>query len=158
MTKAAIVRRFPRKTAALANDPSFGDLSRFFPEDFFKPATLWGRPFSEELRGAWVPAVDVEETDNSYLFSAELAGLGKDDVEITFEDNVLTLSGERKIEKDDENDNYHRIERSYGTFTRSFNLPSHVDSTKVAAKFNNGILTIEVPKSEQAKPQKIEIT
>ena len=158
MTKTAIVRRFPRKTAALASHSSFGDLSRFFPEDFFRPATLWARPFDEELRGAWVPAVDVEETDNSYLFSAELAGLGKDDVEITFEDNVLTLSGERKIEKDEENDNYHRIERSYGTFTRSFNLPSHVDSTKVEAKFDNGILTIEVPKSEQAKPQKIEIS
>ena len=99
MTKTAIVRRLPRRAPLVANEPLLGDFGRFFGEDFFRPSSLWGRPYGEELQSSWLPAVDVEETDDAYVFSAELAGLNKDDVEISLEDNVLTLSGERKSEQ-----------------------------------------------------------
>jgi HSP20 family protein len=105
----------------------------------------------------WTPAVDIQESDDAYRIHAELPGMTKDDVEITLENNVLRLSGERKFEKDVKKENYHRIERTYGTFSRSFALPTQVSSDKVEAKFENGVLTIAVPKAEQAKPRRITI-
>lgn len=106
---------------------------------------------------AWNPPVDIQETDNGYRLQAELPGLTKDDIQITLENNVLRLSGERKFEKDVKKENYHRIERSYGRFSRSFALPQQVDSEKVEAKFENGVLTLTVPKSEKARPRRISI-
>jgi HSP20 family protein len=125
--------------------------------DFLGTSSLFGRSVGEGLRDAWIPAVDVQETDKSFVFKAELPGLGKDDIEITLEENLLTLSGERELAEKDEGETYHRIERSYGKFSRSFTLPSQVDNSKVEASFNDGLLTIEVLKSEQAQPRKIEI-
>jgi len=107
---------------------------------------------------SWVPPVDIQETADAYRLTAELPGLTKDDINITLENNVLRLSGERKLEKDVQKDNYHRIERSYGNFTRSFALPQQVSSDKVLAAFENGLLTITVPKAEQARPRKIAIS
>lgn len=156
MTKASIVRRQPRRSAALVRDPFYSDMDRLFSE-FVRPSSLLGHWVGEGLRDTWVPPVDVRETDSSYVFAAELPGLTKDDVEITLEDNLLTLSGEREVVEKSETETYHRIERSQGKFSRSFSLPSQVDSTKVAATFQDGVLTIEVPKSEQAKPRRIEI-
>jgi HSP20 family protein len=113
---------------------------------------------NEELASrVWTPPVDIEETETSYRLQAELPGLSRDDIQITLENNVLRLSGERKFEKDTKQENYHRIERTYGAFSRSFALPTQVSPDKVEAKFENGVLSIVVPKAEQAKPRRITI-
>jgi HSP20 family protein len=106
----------------------------------------------------WVPPVDIQETEDSYRLIAELPGLTRDDINITLENNVLRLSGERKFEKDVKKESYHRIERTYGTFSRSFALPHQVNGEKVEAGFQDGVLTIKVPKAEQARPRKIAIS
>jgi HSP20 family protein len=106
----------------------------------------------------WVPPVDIREEQDKLIFVAEMPGLDRDSVEITFENQVLTLRGERKFERDEEKDSYHRIERAYGSFSRSFRLPTNVDTGTAKASFDNGILTIELPKSESARPRKLEIS
>lgn len=106
----------------------------------------------------WVPPVDIQETEDSYKLQAELPGLTKDDVSITLENNVLRLSGERKVEKDVKKESFHRVERTYGAFSRAFALPQQVNAEGVQAAFENGVLTITVPKAEQAKPRKISIS
>lgn len=156
MTRASIVRRVPRRSSAVARDPLYSDMDRVFNE-FVRPGALFGRWVGEGLRDAWVPAVDVQETEKAFVFTAELPGLGKDDVEITLEENLLTLTGERELNEKEEGDTYHRIERAYGKFSRSFSLPSQVDSSQVEASFDNGLLTVSVPKSEEAQPRKIQI-
>ncbi len=156
MTKASIVRRYPRTSNALTRDPFLSNVDSLF-NDFLRTGSLFGRSIGEGLRDAWVPAVDVQETDKSFVFTAELPGLTKDDVEITLEDNLLTISGERTLDEKEQGDTYHRIERAYGKFARSFSLPAQVDNSKVDAKFDHGLLKIEIPKSEQAQPRKIEI-
>lgn len=108
-------------------------------------------------RGSWLPAVDVRETENEIVLDVELPGLTKKDIEVSIENNVLTLSGERRFENEQNRDSFHRVERGYGKFTRSFTLSSTVDREKVEAKFNDGVLTIRVPKSETAKARRIEI-
>jgi HSP20 family protein len=121
---------------------------------------LWGaRTGGEELGGrAWMPAVDVQETQDALLFAFELPGLRKEEVEITIESNVLTVSGERKFEKDSKTaGEFHRLERSYGAFSRSFTLPTGVQTEQVAATFADGVLTVRLPKQENARPRKIEI-
>jgi HSP20 family protein len=156
MNKASIVRRYPRRPAALARQPFYSDVDQLF-NSFLGANSLFGRSVGEGLRDAWVPAVDVQETDKSFIFTAELPGMGKDDIGITLEDNLLTLSGSRELDEKAEDETYHRIERAYGKFSRSFTLPSQVDNTQVEASFKEGLLSIEVPKSEQAQPRKIEI-
>ena len=112
---------------------------------------------NEELSGnVWAPPVDVHETRDAYLVQAELPGVTREQIDITLENNVLRLSGERKFERE-ENTSYHRLERPYGAFTRSFALPSQVDAERIQASFQDGVLTITVPKVEQAKPRKISI-
>lgn len=106
---------------------------------------------------AWVPPVDIYETGEGLVLKAELPGINPEDVEIRVEDNTLYLKGERKFEKEVKEQNLHQVERSYGTFTRSFVLPSSVDSGKVAAEYQNGILTLTMPKREEAKPKTIKI-
>jgi HSP20 family protein len=105
----------------------------------------------------WAPAVDIRETDEALTLVAELPGLKREDVTITLENNVLTLSGERKFEKEAKQENYHRIERAYGSFARSFTLPNNVKADQVQAAFKDGVLSITLPKVEEAKPRKIEI-
>ena len=106
----------------------------------------------------WVPPVDIQETEEGYRLQAELPGLTKEDIDITLENNVLRLSGERKFERDVKKENFHRVERTYGTFSRAFSLPQQVNAEGVQAGFENGVLTILVPKAEQAKPRKISIS
>ncbi|MGH9381392.1 MAG: Hsp20/alpha crystallin family protein [Thermoanaerobaculia bacterium] len=121
--------------------------------DFLSPLTA-----SEEVSDrAWIPAVDVHEADDTLTVTAELPGLRKQDVDITLEDNVLKLSGERRFEKDEKRESYHRIERAYGRFSRSFTLPRNVDRSRVEAQFENGLLKIVLPKSEEARARKIDI-
>ena len=121
--------------------------------------TFFSEPQSEEVGSrSWVPPVDIQETEEGYKLHVELPGLTKDDINITLENNVLRLSGERKFERDVKKESYHRIERTYGTFTRAFALPSQVNAEGVQAVFQNGVLTLTVPKAEAARPRKIEIS
>ena len=105
----------------------------------------------------WAPVVDISEDAKSYVIKAELPEVKKEDVHVTVENGVLTLSGERKFEKEEKGRKHHRIERSYGTFVRSFALPDNVDATKVNATYKDGLLTVSVAKSESAKPKQIEV-
>lgn len=145
--------------ASLTTTPRSGQLGhpleRLFGTDLFRPLF---QPLGEGIsdRG-WLPPVDIRETDEAFLFHAELPGLKKEDITITIEDNVLTLSGERQLKGETEKNDYRRIERSYGRFTRSFTLPNKVSAEKVEAAFSDGVLSITVPKVEEAKPRRIEI-
>jgi HSP20 family protein len=107
--------------------------------------------------GEWCPSVDISETEQEFLIKAELPGLHKEDVKVNMKDNVLTLQGSRKQESETKGLHYHRIERSYGNFLRSFTLPENIDTNKLKANFNNGILEIKIPKSETAINKSIEI-
>lgn len=109
------------------------------------------------MRGAWSPQVDIFENKNEIVLEAELPGMKPEDVDISIENNVLTIRGERKFEKKDEGDNFHRVERSYGSFTRSFTLPPTVAAENANAEFENGVLRLTLAKREEAKPRRIEI-
>lgn len=120
---------------------------------------FFGRWIEEDdtKESAWRPAVDIFETKDGMVMRAELPGMDKDDIKIGIESNVLTLRGERKFDEEVKRDNYHRVERSYGSFCRSFTLPSEVDRNKIEARFENGVLEVKLPKSEGAKQKQIEI-
>lgn len=105
----------------------------------------------------WSPTVDISETDGEYLIKAELPEVKKDDVKVTLEDGILTIQGERRREKDEKTTKYHRVERSYGSFVRSFSLPDQVDESGVKAEYRDGMLNLRIPKSEKAKPRAIEV-
>lgn len=107
---------------------------------------------------AWAPNVDIFENENELLVKAELPGVDPKDVELNVEGNVLTISGERKLEFEDKKEHYHRVERAYGTFTRSFSLPRLIDESKIEADYKDGVLTVHVPKHEKAKPRQIKIS
>jgi HSP20 family protein len=112
---------------------------------------------SDLMRGAWSPQVDIFENQDQIVLEAELPGMKPENVEISIENNILTLHGERKFEKKAEGDNFHRVERSYGSFTRSFTLPPTVSSENANAEFENGVLRLTLAKREEAKPRRIEI-
>ena len=105
----------------------------------------------------WVPSVDVSETEGEYQIKAEIPDVKKENVKVTLEDGVLTIQGERKQEQEEKGKKYHRVERSYGSFARSFTLPDLVDEEKVKAEFKDGVLNLLLPKSENAKPKAIEV-
>lgn len=111
-----------------------------------------------ETMAAWTPAMDVIEKEDRILLRAELPGLTEEDVEITVENNTLTLKGEKKFEHTEEHDNYKRVESHYGSFYRSFSLPATVDQEAIDANFAKGVLEIALPKAERAKPKKIEVS
>lgn len=105
----------------------------------------------------WTPSVDISETDGEYQIKAEIPDVKKEDVKVTLEDGVLTLQGERKYEKEEKGKKFHRIERSYGSFVRTFSLPDVINEEKVKAEFKDGVLNLHLPKSEKAKPKAIEV-
>jgi HSP20 family protein len=105
----------------------------------------------------WSPAVDIYETQNEILVQAELPGVDRKDISLHLEKNVLTLKGERRFEKETKQENYHRIERAYGGFSRSFSIPATVEEDKIRAEYKDGILKIALPKKEQVKPKQIQI-
>jgi HSP20 family protein len=105
----------------------------------------------------WSPAVDIFETEGEIVVKAELPGMDRNDITLNLEKNVLTLKGDRKLEKETKDDNYHRIERSYGSFSRAFSIPATVDEEKISADYKEGVLKIVLPKKEQAKPKQIRI-
>jgi HSP20 family protein len=116
-----------------------------------------GGTTSDGSTSTWLPAVDIVEHENAYLVSLELPGVRKEDVKITVANDVLTVKGEKKGEKESKGKNYHRIERTFGSFHRSFILPTMVRSDQIEASYDSGILTITLPKLEEAKPKEIEV-
>jgi HSP20 family protein len=137
----------------------FEAFNRAFAPLFGELATgVTGEEAEPSNSRTWAPRVDVLETDEAYQIAAELPGVRKEDVEITVENNVLSLKGDRKFEKEVNKGSYHRIERLYGSFARSFTLPSRVAQDRVEAKFDNGVLMLTIPKVAEARPKKIEIS
>ena len=140
----ALVKRDP----VAEIDPLQADFNRFF-EGFF------GRPVAGNRR--WAPAMDLSETEDALVLRADLPGLDPDDVSIEIKDNVLTVSGERKAEHEDKREGYHRIERSYGSFSRSLTLPKGIEPEAVEAGFDKGVLEVRIPKPAERKPHRVEI-
>ena len=128
------------------------EVNRLFSSNF-------SRSFGDEgiARGAWMPGVDIYENKDQIVLEAELPGMNREDFEVTVENNVLTLRGERRFEKKDETDNYHRVERAYGTFTRSFTLPQTVSSEGATADYKDGVLRVVLHKREEVKARRIEV-
>jgi len=134
------------------------EMTRGF-DDFFGPSLLPAirrRLLSEEKD--WVPALEVVEKDDRYVVKAELPGIKESDVELSVQDAVLTLKGEKKTEDDVKGDSYYWTERSYGRFSRTISVPSNVDAEKIAATYHDGVLEIDLPKVEEVKPKKIPVT
>jgi HSP20 family protein len=119
--------------------------------------TLYPTDGEELEKGTWAPAVDIYETNDSFVVSADLPGLNKDEIQIDLKDNTLTLKGEKKFEEKVSKDNYIRVERAYGSFVRSFTLPQNVDPEKIKAKYKEGVLEMTIPKKEEAKPKQIKV-
>jgi HSP20 family protein len=127
-----------------------GDMNRLF-DRFFEGRTANG------TSGRWIPAMDLVETDDHLVLRGDLPGMTEDDVNIEIKDNVLTVSGERKAEHEDKGEGYHRVERAFGRFSRSLSLPQGIDPGKVEAKFENGVLEVQIPKPAEAKPTRVQI-
>jgi HSP20 family protein len=124
---------------------------------------LWNSFFESGLRRRteggmeWIPSLDVSETKNELVVKAEVPGLDPKDIDISLSDGLLTIRGEKKQEKEEKEANYHLVERSYGSFTRSVQLPKEIQSEKISASYKNGILKITLPKSEEAKKKEVKI-
>jgi HSP20 family protein len=115
--------------------------------------------FDNQSTRSWMPAVDIYETDaNEVVLKAELPEMKREDISITFENQVLTLRGERKPDSSIRRDRYQRFERAYGTFSRSFTIPSTIDASRISASYKDGVLTVRLPQREEAKPKQIEVT
>ncbi len=128
-------------------------------EDLFSRYSRgFGLPANREVvAGDWAPRVDIAETEKEFLITAELPGVDKADVKVTVDNGLLTLCGERHQETEEEDKRFHRVERHYGSFTRSFTLPDATDATAVKAAYDDGVLTIEVPKTEVEEPEALEV-
>jgi HSP20 family protein len=151
----SLVRWNPARDLAAWPSNLFGmqrEMNRMF-DNFFSNTDR-----SEDYAlAAWSPAVDIAEHDDQYVVKMELPGVSKEEVKITLESNILTVRGEKKQEKETKKENYHRVERSYGSFQRSFTLPTNVKNDKIDASFKDGVLNIKLPKAEEAKPKQIEV-
>jgi HSP20 family protein len=143
---AALVRWTPFRDLMSIQD----EMNRLF-EDFFH------RPAQAGEVGAWAPVMDVSESDDKLTVRMDLPGVSKEDVSIQIVGNSLQVKGEKKQEKEVKEENYHRIERTYGSFYRSVELPTRVVAENITARFKDGVLTIELPKAEEVKPHAIEI-
>lgn len=122
---------------------------QFFRGDVLADETMYGRD--------WTPAVDVVENNDAFILKAELPGMNKEDVKITLENNILTIRGEKKNEMDKKEGNVHRVERNYGMFERSFTIPGTIKPNDIDAQYKDGILTLTLPKAEEAKPKLIDV-
>ena len=147
----ALIRWEPARELATIQ----GEMNRLF-NTFFEPSG--GTNGSSTTLRRWVPAMDLVEADEEFVLRADLPGLSADDVNIEFEDNVLTVSGQRKSEHEERKDGYYRLERASGSFSRSLTLPEGVDPERVNASFDRGVLEVRVPKPEQRKPRKVTIS
>jgi HSP20 family protein len=131
------------------------EMNRLFNTFFEAPG---GQSNGPATARRWIPAMDLVETDDEFALRADLPGVSEDDVNIEFEDNVLTISGHRKAEHEERKEGYYRVERSSGAFSRSLTLPEGVDPEKVSASFDRGVLEVRIPKPEQRKPRKVTIS
>jgi HSP20 family protein len=123
--------------------------------------TFFDTPASAAANGPgrrWIPAMDLVETEDHFVLRADLPGLSEEDVNVELEDNVLTVSGERKVEHEDKKEGYYRVERAYGKFQRSLTLPEGVDAGKIEAAFDKGVLEVRIPKPEERKPRRVAIS
>ena len=118
---------------------------------------LWRSSEDRPLRGTWVPAVNILEREDAMVITADLPGLKAEDVEVTVEEGILSIRGERKLEETSEGETYHRVERMYGVFERTFTLPNSVDVDKIDARFSNGEMVLTLPKREESKPRSVKI-
>lgn len=145
---------YTRKSDLPVSSRIFPEISRFF-DDFLSdfPVPGWLTSAGE----SWVPAVDILEKDGNLILEAELPGLKEKDIELRLEGNVLTLRGERKMAKEEKQNDFHRMERYYGTFSRSFTLPDTVESDKIKAEYKNGILVVTIPQKPEVKPREIPV-
>src|SRR3954453_3728463 len=145
----AMVRWEPlRELSTLQNE-----MNRLFNTVFETPASAGG---GAPLR-RWMPAMDLVETDDHFVLRADLPGLSQEDVKIELEDDVLTVSGERKAEHEEQKEGYHRVERAFGSFSRTLTLPQGVDPEAITASFDKGVLEVTIPKPEVRKPRRISI-
>jgi HSP20 family protein len=143
----AIARLDPFREFATLQDR----MNRLFGDIYLRDEEVTGRP-------GWIPAVDIYETDSHDLVvKAELPDLTREDIEVTVENNTLTIRGERKLPSEIKEDQFRRVERHYGAFSRSFTLPNTVDASKVGAEYKNGILTVKLPFREEAKPRTVNV-
>jgi len=133
------------------------DVSDRLNRMFARPGARTSNGKETMIVADWTPSVDISETENEYQIKAEIPDVKKEDVKVTLEDGVLTIQGERKHEKEERGKKYHPIERSYGSFVRTFSLPDVIDDEKVKAEFKDGVLNLHLPKSEKAKPKAIEV-
>ena len=146
----ALIRWEPvRELSTIQNE-----MNRLFNTFFEAP----GPPNGGARLRRWIPPMDLVETDDDFVLRADLPGLSEKDVNIEFEDNVLTISGERKAEHEERKEGYYRVERTSGSFRRSLTLPEGVDPNAVRANFENGVLEVRVPKPEERKPRKVAIS
>lgn len=128
------------------------EMDRLFDEFFgVTPARREG------AASLWAPAMDVREDKDNFYIEAELPGLKKEEIQLEYSNNVLMIKGERKFERKQDSENYHFVERSYGTFYRSFSLPKNVDGEHISAQYKDGVLHLSIPKKEEVKPKKVEI-
>ena len=125
-------------------------------EEFFNDFPFSGSLFEDGNR--WTPSVDIMEKEGNLILRAELPGLSEKQIDLKLEGNTLTLKGERKMENEDKEEMYHRVESSYGSFTRSFRLPETVDTDKIRADYKNGILTVTIPQKSEVKPREIPVS
>lgn len=148
----ALVRWDPTRELDLLQ----GDMNRLF-DSFFQGRGLGLANGNGGAGRRWIPPMDLVEADDEYVLRADLPGLAKDDLDIEVKDNVLTISGERRAEHEDRREGYHRVERAFGRFSRSLDLPEGIDADAVSADFENGVLEVRVPKPEERQPTKIAI-
>ena len=143
-----IVRWEPlRELGSLQNE-----MNRLFNTVFDTPA-----PANSGTLRRWMPAMDLVESGDHFVLRADLPGMSEEDIKIEFEDGTLTVSGERKAEHEEREEGYYRVERAFGTFSRSLTLPKGIDADAVSAQFDRGVLEIRIPKPEERKPRRIEI-
>jgi HSP20 family protein len=128
------------------------EMDRLF-DDFFSVAPAR----RDGAATVWAPVVDIREDVDNYIVEAELPGMKREEIEVELENNVLSIKGERKFERKQDGENYHFVERSYGTFYRSFSLPKNVDGERIGAEYKDGVLHVSIPKKEEVKPRKVEI-
>jgi HSP20 family protein len=144
----ALIRWEPARELATIQQ----EMNRLFGTVFDNPAGG-----NDSIARRWIPAMDLVEEDGRYVLRADLPGLAEQDVSVEFDDNVLTISGERKSEQEDRKHGYYRIERASGSFSRSLTLPVGVDPASIQARFDNGVLEVTVPKPEERKPRRVAI-
>jgi len=133
------------------------DMSERLNRVFSRPSGLRNNGKEAMTVADWMPTVDISENEAEYLIKAELPEIKKEDVKVTVEDGVLTLQGERRQEKEEKGKKFHRVERSYGSFVRSFTLPESVDEGAVKAEYKDGVLNLHLPKTEKVKPKAIDV-